>query len=157
MPSTELSTLHAVDTQLSPQHSEVGTITTSTLQMGPKFMEAKTLPKAIKQASAAGLGCSRVRRVQSEGTSGALPTVLIPSLPQVPPPFHHLHLPNTEATQVRGQPPTSPSISLDPPRKKKHHGKPGARMPGSDANLPFPGHAASKGPQFTPYQKWESV
>ena len=156
MPSTELSMLHAVDTQLSPQHSEVGTTTTSTLQMGPKFREARTLPKAIQQVSAAELGCSGIRRVQSEGTSGAPPTVLIPSLPQAPPPFHHLHLPNTEARQVRGQPLTSPSISLDPPRKKKHHGKPGARI-GSDTNLPFPGHAASRGPQFTPYQKWESV
>ena len=78
-------------------------------------------------------------------------------LPQALPPLHQLHLLNTEATWVRGQPLTSPSKSLDPPGKKKHYGRPGAKMPDSEANLILSSHTAARGPQFIPYQKWESI
>ena len=61
MPSAELRTLLAVHTRLSMQHSEGGTITTPSLQMGSKFREAGTLPEATQQASAVELG-SAVRR-----------------------------------------------------------------------------------------------
>lgn len=153
-PSTELRTLLAV--HINCPHSTVkwGTITTPSLQMGSKFREAGTLPEATQQGKCSSVEMLRFREVQSEGTSGA-PLMLW--LPQALPPLDHLHLLNTEATWVRGQPLTSPSISPDPPGKKKLYGRPGSRTPDSEANLPLSSRTASRGPQFTPHQKWESI
>lgn len=124
---------------------------------GTKVQRSQNLAWGHTANKCSKLGRLRFRKVQSEGTCGALSTVLMPPLLQAPRPLHHPHLPNTEATQVRGQPLTSPYVSLDPPGKNKHHGRPGARMPGSDVSLPLPSQVAIREPQFTPYQKWEST
>lgn len=153
-PSTELRTLLAVHTQLSPQHSEVGDYNYTLFTDGLKVQRSRNFAWGHTASECSWVEMLRFREVQSEGTSG---NPLMLWLPQALPPLHHLHLLNTEATRVRGQPLTSPSISLDPPGKKKHYGRPGSRTPDSEANLPLSSRTASRGPQFTPHQNWESI
>ena len=71
------------------QHSEGGTITTPSLQMGSKFREARTLPEATQQASAAELGCSGSGKCSQKvplGPTDALTTPGAPTTPPTPPP-----------------------------------------------------------------------
>lgn len=112
--------------------------------MGLKFREVRALPEATQQVSTAELGCLRFRRVASGHTSGDPPIVL--TAPTAP---------GTSTTPLT----SDTTICISGLSKEEEASwrsqkyRPGARMPGSNASLPLPSHVASRGPQFTPYQK----